>query len=138
MTRIKNFFKSTGTRAKTDRLDAIHIALFAQKMQPEPRDFPEIERLELEYWVARRRQILDMLRMERNRLAICSNGLVQANLEAHIAFLEGQLKETDAALESRVAASSIWSALSETLQSVPGVGRVTVETLIAMLPELAG
>ena len=60
-TRIKNFIKSTGTRAKTDRVDAIHIALFAQKMQPEPRDFPEIERLELEYWVARRRQILDML-----------------------------------------------------------------------------
>ena len=76
--------------------------------------------------------------MERNRLAICSNGLVQANLEQHIAFLEGQLKESDAALESRVAASSVWSALSETLQSVPGVGRVTVETLIAMLPELAG
>ena len=74
--------------------------------------------------------------MERNRLAICSNGLVQANLEQHIAFLEGQLKESDAALESRVAASSVWSALSETLQSVPGVGRVTVETLIGMLPEL--
>ena len=134
--RIKNFIKATGTRAKNDRLDAINIALFAEKMLPEPREFPELERVELEFWVSRRKQLLDMITMERNRLGLCSSQAVRLSLEQHIKFLREQLDDTDSELEARVQASSVWSELNDTLQSVPGVGRVLAATIIGLLPEL--
>jgi transposase len=134
-TRIKDFIKATGKRAKNDQLDAMNIALFAKTMNPIPRAFPEAELLELEYWVTRRGQITTMLTVERNRLALAA-GTVRASLESHIAFLENQLKDAEDQLETRVAASSVYQALNVLLQSVPGVGVVTAGTLIAMLPEL--
>jgi transposase len=105
-TRIKDFIKATGQRAKNDRLDALNIALFAQTMQPEARALPELERLELEYWVTRRQQISAMLTVEKTRLALSAD-TVRASLEEHIRFLEGQLKAAEAELETRVAASSV-------------------------------
>lgn len=134
-TRIKEFINATGKRAKTDALDAMNIALFAQVMRPEPRAMPEIERLELEFWVARRTQIIGMLTMEKNRLAL-SSGSVRSSLELHIAFLEDQRRAANTELETRINHSSVYQALSALLSSVPGVGVVTATTLVAMLPEL--
>ena len=134
-TRIKEFIKATGKHAKTDTLDAMNIALFAQVMRPEPRALPDVERLELEFWVTRRTQIIGMLTMEKNRLAL-SSGSVRSSLEQHIVFLEGQQRIADAELETRIHNSSVYKALSALLSSVPGVGVVTATTLVAMLPEL--
>lgn len=134
-TRIKEFIKATGKPAKTDALDAMNIALFAQTMRPEPRALPEVERLDLEFWVTRRSQIIGMLTMEKNRLAL-SSGSVRSSLESHIAFLEDQVHQVDAELETRINHSSVYKALSALLSSVPGVGVVTATTLVAMLPEL--
>ncbi len=134
-TRIKEFIKATGKRAKTDALDAMNIALFAQVMRPEPRQMPEVERLDLEFWVARRTQIIGMLTMEKNRLAL-SSGSVRRSLELHIAFLEDQRCQAETELEQRINHSSVYKALSALLSSVPGVGVVTATTLVAMLPEL--
>ena len=134
-TRIKEFIKATGKRAKTDALDAMNIALFAQVMRPEPREMPEIERLDLEFWVARRTQIIGMITMEKNRLAL-SSGSVRKSLELHIAFLEEQRRQAETELETRIGNSSVYKALSALLSSVPGVGVVTATTLVAMLPEL--
>jgi transposase len=134
-TRIKEFIKATGKHAKTDALDALNIALFAQTMRPEPRAFPEVERLDLEFWVTRRSQIIGMLTMEKNRLAL-SSGSVKINIVQHIAFLEDQLRNADYELETRINTSSVYKGLSALLSSVPGVGVVTATTLVAMLPEL--
>ena len=120
-TRIKEFIKATGKRAKTDALDAMNIALFAQVMRPEPREMPEIERLDLEFWVARRSQIIGMITMEKNRLAL-SNGSVRNSLESHITFLEEQRRQAETELETRIDNSSVYKALSALLSSVPGVG----------------
>lgn len=134
-TRIKAFINATGKRAKTDALDAMNIALFASTMRPEPRVMPERERLELEFWVARRTQIVGMITMEKNRLAL-SSGSVRKSLELHIAFLEDQRRTANTELETRIKHSSVYKALSALLLSVPGVGVVTATTLVAMLPEL--
>jgi transposase len=136
-TRIKAFIRATGERAKTDALDAINIALFAQTMRPEPRALAEAERLDLEFWVTRRTQIIAMLTMEKNRLAL-SNGSVKLSIAQHIVFLEDQLDAAEGELKKRVSHSSVYKALSALLSSVPGVGVVTTTTLIAMLPELGG
>ncbi len=141
-TRIKEFIKATGKRAKTDALDAMNIALdamnialFASVMRPEPRPLAETERFELEFWVARRSQIIGMLTMEKNRLAL-SHGSVRNSIASHIAFLEDQQRSVEAELKTRISQSSVYQALSALLLSVPGVGVVTATTLVAMLPEL--
>jgi transposase len=134
-TRIKEFIKASGQRAKTDALDAMNIALFASVMRPEPRALPETERLELEFWVTRRSQIIGMLTMEKNRLAL-SYGSVKTSIAKHIAFLEDQQRQVETELETQINNSSVYKALSALLSSVPGVGVVTATTLVAMLPEL--
>ena len=134
-TRIKEFIKASGKRAKTDALDAMNIALFASVMRPEPRPLPETERFELEFWVARRTQVVAMLTMEKNRLAL-SHGSVKSSIALHIAFLEDQQRSVEAELKTRISHSSVYQALSALLLSVPGVGAVTATTLVAMLPEL--
>jgi transposase len=135
-TRVRDFAKANGKRAKNDRVDAMMMALFAERLRPEPSLMLETERLDLEYWVVRRSQLIDMLTAERNRLALCWSDTVKVNLMAHIVFLEEQLDGVERELEARVKASSAWQALAEVLESVPGVGQVTARTLIAMLPEL--
>lgn len=135
-TRVRDFAKATGKRAKNDTLDAMVMALFAERLRPEPSLILETERLELESWVLRRSQLIDMLTAEPNRLALCWSDAVKLNLGAHIAFLEEQLGGVEHELEARVNACPAWQALAEVLESVPGVGEVTVRTLIGMLPEL--
>ena len=134
--RIREFAKALGKRAKNDTIDAFVIASFAARIQPEPRAIPELERQLLEAVVQRRQQLIVMLTAERNRLALVSSAVVRQSLEVHIAFLEAQLQETDGELKQQIEASSVYRALSEVLGSVPGVGKVTVATLIGMLPEL--
>jgi len=65
---VRDFAKATGQLAKTDRIDADMLALFADRVRPEVRTLPNAEAQELEALLARRRQLLEMLQAERNRL----------------------------------------------------------------------
>jgi transposase len=135
-TRIRDFAKAIGKRAKNDKIDARVLALFAQKVVPEVRVMPSAERLDLELLVARRIQIVEMLVSEKNRLALSSSLAVGENIKKHIEFLENEQKALETDLESRVKASSELLQLAKVLLSVPGVGDVTAQTLLGSLPEL--
>lgn len=123
-TRVRDFAKALGKRAKNDKIDARVLALFAQRINPEIRELPSAERLDFESLVARRLQIVEMLTSERNRLALSSSKAVRVNLEQHIVFLESQMQALEEELEIRVAKDSGWLQLSKVLTSVPGVGDV--------------
>ena len=99
----------------------------------------DAEAQELEALLARRRQLLEMLQAERNRLGQVfwkGKRLVRKSLKAHIAFLERELRMTDTDLGEMVKNSPAWRERDELLQSVPGVGPVLSRTLLADLPEL--
>jgi transposase len=64
---IRDFARATGRLAKTGRLDAAAIALFAERVRPEPRPLPDAAAQALAELVARRRQIVEMIGMEQNR-----------------------------------------------------------------------
>jgi transposase len=81
---IRDFAKATGRLAKTDALDAQIIARFASAVQPELRPLPDAASLEFSAIVTRRRQLQDMLTMERNRLRTARK-VVKSRIEAHIA-----------------------------------------------------
>jgi transposase len=136
---VRDFAKATGQLAKTDRIDADILARFAEVVRPAVRVIPDAEAQELEALLARRRQLLEMLQAERNRLGqVFGKGkrLVRKSLKAHIAFLERELRMTDTDLGEMVKNSPAWRERDELLQSVPGVGPVLSRTLLADLPEL--
>jgi len=133
---IRDFARATGRLAKTDALDAEVIALFAERIRPEPRPIAEAEAQILAELVVRRRQLVEMIGMESNRRRQARAPKVRRTLETMLKTLEAQLAELDREIDTTVRASPAWRAADELLTSVPGVGGVTARTLIAELPEL--
>nr|MDQ6886582.1 IS110 family transposase [Gemmatimonadota bacterium] len=136
---VRDFAKATGQLAKTDRIDADILARFAEVVRPAVRPIAEAEAQELDAFLTRRRQLLEMLQAERNRVGqVFGTGkrLVRKSLKAHIDFLERELRMTDTDLGEMIRQSPAWRERDELLQSVPGVGPVLSRTLLADRPEL--
>jgi len=133
---IRDFARSTGRLAKTDALDAGIIALFAERIRPEPRPIAEDAAQGLAELVARRRQIVEMIGMESNRRRQARAPKVRRTIEAALKTLKALLAELDEDIADAVRGSPAWRAADDLLTSVPGIGGVTSRTLIAGLPEL--
>lgn len=136
---VRDFAKATGQLAKTDRLDADILARFAEVVRPAVREIPDAAAQELDALLTRRRQLLEMLQAERNRVGQVFGGgkrAVRASLKTHITFLERQLRRTDTDLDTWIKQSPIWCERDELLRSVPGVGPMLSRTLLGDLPEL--
>jgi transposase len=133
--RVRDFAKATGRLAKTDALDAEVLARFAEAIRPEPHPVPSDEVRYLDALCGRRRQLLEMLTAESNRLAI-ANEAVKPDLEAHILWLRSRLKDVDKDIGKLIRNSPVWRKKNDILRSVPGVGPVLSSTLLAEVPEL--
>jgi transposase len=131
----RDFAKATGRLAKTDRLDAEVLALFAGAVGPRPSVMPDEEARLLQAILARRRQLLEMLAAEKNRLRMAPDPVAK-RIRAHARWLEKELSRTDGELDEAVEASSAFGENEALLRSVPGVGPVLARTLLAELPEL--
>jgi transposase len=132
---VRDFARATGQLAKTDVLDAEIIARFAEMVRPEPRPLPDEETRELQGIVSRRRQLVEMISAERNRLATALRP-VRRDIEEHIAWMERRLKDVDKDLYTRLKKSPLWRVKDQLLRSAPGIGPVTSRTLLADVPEL--
>lgn len=132
---VRDFAKATGRLAKTDAMDAEVLALFGEAVKPAVRPITDESTRELEALVNRRRQILEMLGAENNRLEK-AKGAVKRDVQDHINWLKKRLKGIDGDLESAVRQSPVWREKEELLRSVPGIGSVVAKTLMAELPEL--
>jgi transposase len=133
--RVRDFAKALGRLEKTDAIDAGVLAAFAVRVAPAPRPLAEADQADLDALVTRRRQLVDMLTAERNRVLL-ARGAVRKNLLAHVAWLEKQVGRTDRDLRTRIEASPVWQVRDQLLQSVPGIGPATSACLLAYLPEL--
>ena len=133
--RVRNFARATGRLAKTDRLDAQLLAHFAAALRPELRPLPSAAEEHLTALLTRRRQIVDMLTMEQNRLHTVRATLRQ-DIEEHLTWLRTQLAKLDREIDEFIHGAPLWSDKDALLQSVPGVGPVTASTIVGLLPEL--
>jgi transposase len=133
--KVRAFARSTGKLAKTDKLDAKLLAHFAAAIRPAIRPMPSEEEEQLTGLLVRRRQLVDMLTVEKNRLHTVRPAL-RDDIQEHIAWLQDKLSKMDEEIDQFVRKSSLWKEKASILQSAPGVGRVTSCTLLAMLPEL--
>ncbi|HUQ46027.1 MAG TPA: IS110 family transposase [Gemmatimonadaceae bacterium] len=135
----RDFARSIGQLAKTDRIDADLLALYAERVRPEVRALPDDATRALEAVLTRRRQLVEMLVAERNRLQMAIGAAqrpVRTSLKQHIAYLTRALAIADTELDTMVRASPLWRERDDLLRSVPGIGPVVARTLLAELPEL--
>lgn len=131
----RDFAKAMGRLAKTDRIDAFVLARFAAAMEPQASVIPDEEAQALQYVLARRRQLIEMLVSENNRLGTAPKAL-QKRIRAHIEWLRKEISRTDKDLDEAIEDSATFKENERLLRSVPGVGRVLARTLLAELPEL--
>lgn len=133
--RIREFARSIGQLAKTDKLDARVIAHFGAATHPEARKLPTNDEEKLTALITRRRQIIEMLTAEKNRLHSARFSMKE-RIETHLSWLESELRDLDNEITKFIHQSPIWKEKDKLLRSVPGVGPVTSATILAMLPEL--
>ncbi len=133
---LRQFREGMGQHAKSDRLDAKMIALWAEHKQPEVRPLPDAQARELSELLVRRRQLIEMLVAERQRLARVLSRPIRKELRASIESLERRLKRLEQEIEQRIGKSDLWQRTRQLLESVPGVSKATSFMLIAELPEL--
>lgn len=132
---VRDFARATGELAKTDRIDARILALFAERIRPEVRPLPEETTQLLSALITRRRQLLEMRTAEQNRLRLAPQA-VRKTIQTHIRWLDRQLRTVDSDLDRTLRESPLWRTKDKLLQSVPGIGEVVSRTLLAELPEL--
>jgi transposase len=131
----RDFAKAVGRLAKTDRIDAEILARFAAAVGPRPSILPDEEARALQAILTRRRQLMEMIIAENNRLQMATPAVAK-RIRAHMKWLEKELSRTDGDLEEAIAASTVFKENEALLRSVPGVGPVLARTLLAELPEL--
>ena len=132
---VRDFAKALGKLAKTDGIDTVVIAHYAEaikpacsaKLSPEFRGLKQLQQ--------RRKQLVDMLVMEKNRLQT-SSGKVKKNIEKSIKFIEKSLEAIEEELSQQMDADEELAAKKALLISVKSVGEVTATALLSDLPEL--
>jgi transposase len=127
---VREFARATGRLAKTDAIDARVLAHFGSRLEPASTLLADDQQAAFTALTARRRQLQEMLGAERNRLQQVPAGL-RARIARHIGWLEQELADVEAELDSRIVADPAQAARAEVLRSVPGVGPVLTYTLLA-------
>ena len=132
---VRDFARATGTLAKTDALDAVALAHFADAVRPVVRPLKDADTQVLSSLVARRHQIVSIIVAEKNRLG-SAIAAVRPRIEAHIAWLEQDLSDIDEGLRQTLRSSPELREKDDILRSVPGVGEQISLALLSQLPEL--
>lgn len=133
---VRAFAIASNVLAKTDRVDARVLAHFAVTMRPAVRPLGEEQRQLLDELLGRRRQLVGMLIMEKNRLGQARDKRVRRELKSHIEILQKRIRGCDAELQQLIQASPVWRAQEDLLRSFNGIGPVSARTLLIELPEL--
>lgn len=133
--RVRDFARAAGVLAKTDRLDAKVLASFGYRMRPQVYALPGEAQQEIIELVDRRMQLVAMRAQEKTRLATVKH-VARTSVRQHIEWLDKRIKEIDRDLDGRLKDSPVYQHKYELLDSVPGVGRVTISMLLGRLPEL--
>lgn len=132
---IRRYAGAIGQIAKTDEIDSRLIAEYAAVIQPPVRKHKSKMVIKIKDLLVRRRQIIEMMTMEKNRYQIMPRFL-KADIKRVIHHLDRQLEKVDKQLNDLVEKEGVWREKREILLSMPGIGPVVVNTLLGDLPEL--
>ena len=133
---VRDFAKASGKLAKTDKIDAKVIAKFVEVFNPPLVNIPDGETIELNGFVVRRKQLIDILVSEKNRYSSCSSKASKQSLRKHIKWLEKEINSLEDNINNLLKKSPEWKEKEDILKSVPGVGNVLTFNLLSGLTEL--
>jgi transposase len=133
---VRDFARGLGILAKTDRLDARVIARFGQHAHPRPVEIGSEKQAELRELVTRRRQLIELRTAEQNRLETTTTKIVRKNVRHLVEQLDKQIRQLEEAIGELVESEPELSSKAVLLETVPGVGPVTITSLLVDLPEL--
>jgi transposase len=133
---IRDFAKAHNRLAKNDRIDAKTIADYAKVMPVRDNGKAYLERREFTDIVARRDQLADILKSEKNRLEKAGNGPIRASLSKHIKYIDKEVKAIERVIEKHIKDSSDLHEKQKLLLTVPGIGPTISAKILAYLPEL--
>jgi len=133
---VRDFAKAMGRLEKTDAVDAGVLRLFAERIRPPAREPADEQIQALDELLGRRREIVEMLVAEQNRLQQALSLHVRKSIQQHIHWLRKRLKDADRDLDTQVRTTPSWNAKVELLQELDGIGRVTALTLVCAVPEI--
>lgn len=134
--RVRDFAGGIGRDAKTDPIDAAVIAFYAQVVKPQPQAAKSDDQKKLQALVERRRQLLDLINQENNRLQQTTDPEIRGYIQKSLESLKKQAKTIDERLGNCIHTDTENARKIEILESVKGLGPVSVSTLVAELPEL--
>lgn len=132
---IRDFSRSMGQLAKTDQIDAKIIAVYAERIRPEPNIVDDPLQDELADFCGRRRQVVDMITAEKNRLDKIT-GRIKKHIEKHLKVLLKMLDELNEQIATFIKNNETFAQKTEILKTISGIGAVTASSLLAELPEL--
>jgi len=133
--RARQYARAKGLLAKTDSLDALNLADYGKHVRPRLFEAKSEQGQRLSGKLARRRQLGEMLKAEKNRLRL-AYGDIGPSIERVIEFLQGELKQLDQEIRAYLDSDPEWLEQEQLLRSAKAVGPVTAATLLAELPEL--
>ena len=132
---VRDFAKAIGRLAKTDRIDAKVIAHFADAVRPEIRPLREEDVQRLHALNIRRRQVVQMITSEKNRLSMAPKW-TRKTIQDHLSYLGRELSKIDKEIANFIKSSPVWKEKAAILESFKGIGKVTSSILLSALPEL--
>jgi len=132
---IKKFAGAIGRLAKTDKLDAQLIAHYGEAIQPAESELrPDTMQL-MSDLLSRRKQLISMQTMEKNRLTILPKTL-HKSVNALLKILMREIERVDTLMNGIIENCPEYQAKNTIIQSMPGVGKVVAFSLLSNMPEL--
>lgn len=133
--RVRDFARSIGLLAKTDRIDARLLARFGLSTQPAPTCLPSEDEQKLSALLLRRRQLIDFRTAETNRLP-GAHPSMRSSIDDLLTHLNQLILDLDSQIRSLMDSIPAFQEKEQLLRSVPGIGPVSAAVLVADLPEL--
>ena len=134
--RVRYFARAQGQRAKTDPMDAAVLSAYGATFQPTAALPASPQQQQLAALAQRRRQLLPLLLMERNRAEHYTDAFCRRQSGQLIKALEKQIAQCDEAIATLIDQDAELAGKAKRLDAIPGVGPVVASTLLAEMPEL--
>ena len=134
--RIRDFAKSMGKLAKTDKIDAIMIATFASTCQLPKSTVIDDNAYRLKALVARRNQLIDLRIAENNRREHIADKIIERSLNTTIKMLEKEIGVIEKEIADHIDNQPELKQRTIIMESLPGIGDITASMLVSEVPEL--
>jgi transposase len=133
---VRRFAEAMGLLEKTDRIDAVAIAWYAEVKKIAPRPPAEPAQQKLTAIVTRLRQLTELRTMQANQRRLVTEPEARSSIDELLAFVARQMRALERSIIDLIASDPLWSKLDEAFRSIKGVADRTVARLLAEMPEI--